>query len=120
MAEMEQEKPRILYCRCAHAQVIEPQVKDEVLTGLCASGCGFETASDLCQMSATKDPALKRLAETPNLQIVACYKRAVRWLFDAAGEPLPEKTPVHNMRTESAEQILTDLKSEKQTTQTTP
>ena len=101
------ENPSIVYCRCAFAKVIESEVKDEALQRLAASGKAFEAVSDLCAMSARKDPALARLAGQPDLRIVACYPRAVRWLFHAAGAPLPEKgVELLNMRTDSAEQVV--------------
>ena len=54
---------RILYCHCNYAQVVPKATKDAVLEKLCASGANFEACADLCEMSARKDPALKRLAE---------------------------------------------------------
>ena len=59
--------PRILFCHCNYARVVPDEVKTSVLEGLCASGQAFEAVADLCEMSARRDPALKRLAtgETP-------------------------------------------------------
>ena len=34
-------QPRLLYCRCAYAQVIPADVKDAVLAGLTESGEAF-------------------------------------------------------------------------------
>jgi len=96
----------IVYCRCAYAQVLPVAVKDEVLARLSASGAAFEAVPDLCALSAHKDPALRRLAAQADLRIAACYPRAVRWLFHAAGAPLPESgVRVLNMRSESAEYV---------------
>jgi hypothetical protein len=101
------EGPAIVYCRCAFAQVVAPEVKDEVLARLAASDRAFEAVPDLCAMSARKDPALARLAARPELRVVACYPRAVRWLFHAAGAPLPENgLELINMRAETAEQAV--------------
>lgn len=100
-------RPAIVYCRCAFAQVIPAAVKDETLERLSASGRAFEAVPDLCAMSAHKDPALKRLAAQPDLRVVACYPRAVRWLFKAGGAPLSEGgVALLNMRSESAEQVV--------------
>lgn len=103
---------KILYCRCAFAQVVPEGVKNEVLERLCDSGVSFETVSDLCEMSARKDPRLARLidGEAP-VQIAACYPRAVKWLFHQAGVPFPEEGNVEvlNMREESAEDITNKL-----------
>src|SRR5687768_1859904 len=105
-------EPRILYCHCAYAQVVPEKVKAAVLEQLTASGVAFEAVADLCELSARKDPALKRLAsgEGNNLKIAACYPRAVKWLFHAAGAPLPaEGTTIHNMRAQSAEEVVSGL-----------
>ena len=98
--------PPILYCHCAYADVVAPEVKHEVLQRLVASGVAFDAVADLCQLSAAKDPALQQLAGQPGLQIVACYPRAVRGLFAAAGSPLPDdSTPILNMREQAAQVI---------------
>src|SRR6266567_1117803 len=92
----------ILYCHCAYAQVVPKAVKEEVLNRLTAAGVSFEAVADLCEMSAAADPALKRLAASGPARIAACYPRAVKWLFSAAGSPLPnEGIEILNMRVES-------------------
>ena len=108
------DKPRILFCHCNYAQVVPEEVKAGVLKSLCESGQAFEAVADLCEMSARRDPALKRLAagEGP-VKIAACYPRAVKWLFGAADASLQAtQTEVVNMRELSAENaaeaLLTD------------
>jgi hypothetical protein len=91
-------EPRLLYCRCAYAQVLPQDVKDGVLRHLCASAQPFESVADLCEMSARRDPRLATLASSP-LKIIACHPRAVKWLFHAAGAPIPDETPIVNLRT---------------------
>jgi len=105
------QSPRILYCHCAYAQVVPPEVKAAVLRQLSETGVAFEAVADLCEMSARKDPTLQRLADgTDGLKIAACYPRAVKWLFSAARAPLsPEKTQVLNMRTMSADEVTQAL-----------
>ena len=104
------EKPRILYCHCTHAQVVPKEVKEAVLRKLCESCAAFEAIADLCEMSARKDPALKRLAESGAVKVAACFPRAVKWLFHQAGTPLPiESTEVLNMRVQSAEEVSAAL-----------
>jgi len=96
--------PRILYCHCAHAQVVPREVKAAVLQKLCDSNTSFEAVGDLCEMSARRDPALKQLADAGAIKIAACYPRAVKWLFAAAGAPLPKGgCEVINMRVQSAD-----------------
>ena len=97
--------PRILYCHCAYSQVVPHEVKHQVLEKLCGAGIPFDAVPDLCEMSARRDPKLAELAAGP-VRIVACYPRAVRWLFSAAGTPLPQGVEVLNMRVEPAAAIL--------------
>src|SRR6185436_16469563 len=101
------ETARILYCHCAYAQVVPKEVKEEVLRKLSGSGIAFDAVADLCEMSARHDPALSRLAEEGNVKIAACYPRAVKWLFSAAGAPLPkEGVDVLNMRVDPADKVV--------------
>ena len=101
-----EQSSRILYCHCSYAQVVPRDVKEEVLRKLAESGKSFDAVADLCEMSARKDPALSELAAGGDVKIVACYPRAVKWLFSAAGVKLPESgVEVLNMRTETAEKI---------------
>jgi len=44
--------------------------------------------------------------------VVACYPRAVTWVFAAAGTPLDDRADILNMRTQSAEDILAALSVE--------
>jgi hypothetical protein len=98
---------RILYCHCAYSQVVPKAVKEEVLRRLGESGVAFDAVADLCEMSARSDPGLKQLAAGGDVKIAACYPRAVKWLFNAAGAPLPaEGVDVVNMRTEPAENVV--------------
>jgi hypothetical protein len=101
---------KILYCHCNYAQVVPKEVKAAVLQKLCESDVSFEAVADLCEMSARRDPALKRLAAGGNLKIAACYPRAVKWLFAAAKAPLDtNSTEILNMRVQNADDIVKGL-----------
>jgi hypothetical protein len=101
---------RILYCNCTYAQVVPPEVKQQVLRKLAESGMAFDAVADLCELSAKRDPALKQFAQGGPVKIAACFERAVRGLFIAAETPLPETgVEIRNMRTESADQVLESL-----------
>lgn len=103
--------PAILYCHCQYAQVVPPAVKAAVLKALCDSNLPFEAVPDLCELSARRDPSLKRLAAGP-VKIAACFPRAVKWLFAAANAPLPlGATEVLNMRSQPAEEVVAALQS---------
>jgi len=96
-----------VYCRCAYARVVPANVKDAVLEALSESGVDFDAVPDLCEMSARKDERLKHLAQEGSVTIAACYPRAVRWLFSAAGAKLdPERARVLNMREEPAVSVV--------------
>ena len=102
--------PRILYCNCTYAQVVPKEVKDAVLKTLCQSQQPFEAVADLCEMSARRDPELKRLADGGTVKIAACYPRAVKWLFAAAQAPLrADGAEILNMRVQSAEEVTSAL-----------
>jgi hypothetical protein len=102
--------PRILFCNCTYAQVVPREVKTAVLQKLSESEASFEAVADLCEMSARRDPALKELAGGATIKIAACYPRAVKWLFAAAGAPLPKTTTeVLNMRVQSADEVSSRL-----------
>jgi hypothetical protein len=107
---MSTDRRRVLYCHCAYARVVPAEVKQEVLGKLAASELPFEAVPDLCEMSARKDPRLKELAEGEPVQIVACYPRAVKWLFAAAGAALNEdQVEVLNMRERPAGEVLLSI-----------
>lgn len=101
--------PRVLYCHCAFAQVVPKDVKGRVLEDLTSSSCSFDAVPDLCEMSARRDPALAEIA-SGGATIVACYPRAVKWLFSAASVPLPEGVRILNMREQTAEDITGALR----------
>ena len=107
------ERPRILYCHCNYAQVIPKETKEEVLRKLCASGLAFDAVADLCEMSARRDPALNALAQSGKVKVVACYPRAVKWLFASARAPLAlDATEVLNMRAQNPQEIMEALQSD--------
>ena len=100
---------KILYCNCTYAKVVPKDVKKDVLRKLSDSGQAFDAVADLCDMSARKDPALKKIAEGGCTKIAACYPRAVKWLFHAAGNPITDDVEVLNMREDSAEDVVKGL-----------
>ena len=111
-------KQRILYCHCAYAQVVPAETKAAVLEHLSASGRSFDAVPDLCEMSARRDPGLAQIASGADATIVACYPRAVSWLFSAGGSPLPDGVRILNMRTAGAPEIVSalDVSAEEETT----
>lgn len=109
---MSQPSPKILYCRCAFANVVPESTKNEVLEKLLESGETFESVADLCEMSARKDERIKQLiAEGQTVRIAACYPRAVKWLFHQAEAPFPDDDSVEvlNMREQTADEIIEQI-----------
>jgi hypothetical protein len=104
------EAPHILYCHCRYAQVVPAEVKAAVLRRLTESGLAFDAVADLFEMSARRDLSLKPLAAGGAVKIAACYPRAVKWLFHAAGADLPpDSAEVLNMRVQTAEEVAAAL-----------
>lgn len=102
----------IIYCRCSNANIIPPSVKDDVLRFLSDSGVAFEAVSDICAVSAKNPEFLKQLTSHDRVVVVACYPRAVKWLFSNAGcEIKNQNFEVLNMRVESSDKIQDDIKS---------
>ena len=96
---------RLVHCHCVYSKVVPKATKDEVLRRLGASDAAFEAVPDLCEMAARGDESLAEMASDPETEIVACFPRAVRWLFHSAGHELDEGVRVHNMREQSADEI---------------
>lgn len=103
-------EPRVVYCHCAYAQVVPPEVKQHVLRELTDKDVPFEAVADLCEMAARRDPCLARIASGGPVRVAACYPRAVRGLFVSAGSPLPEAgVEIVNMRTLSGSEAAAAL-----------
>ncbi|OHB68501.1 MAG: hypothetical protein A2Y77_08735 [Planctomycetes bacterium RBG_13_62_9] len=104
-------RQHILFCNCAHYAIIPAATKERVLAALTSTdGIQVETVADLCGLAANRDPRMERWAKQSPLTVVACFPRAVRWLFHAAGAPLTDgQTRIFNMRTQSPEEIAQEL-----------
>ena len=93
---------RILYCHCAYAQVVPKATKDAVLENSARRASTSKRAPIFA-----KCPRARSSAEAPrrgtSIKIAACYPRAVRWLFHAAGALPSDGVQVLNMRVDSAE-----------------
>lgn len=82
--------PQILCCDCSQARLLQSEVRAAVKQCLASTGVEFLAVKDLCGLAARRDPLLQKFAQGNPLAVVACYPRAVRWLFAAADAPLPE------------------------------
>ena len=101
---------KLIFCNCAYSDVISPEVKRDVFDRLCESGVEFTAVPDLCDLAAKADPSLVALAGADDLRIAACFPRAVRWLFYAAGAGLADGAwRVANMRTQSPAEVASAM-----------
>jgi len=94
-------KPTVLYCNCSFKELITKDRRREARHAVERSAADVVAVADLCQLAARRDPLLAQLAATPNLTICACYPRAIRWLFHAAGTPLPADVAFVNLRSDT-------------------
>ena len=109
-ARQTEKRPHVVFCSCAYYETIPGAVKERVFNSLRDAGIVVETVADLCGMAANRHPRLRHWTQAEPLSIVACFPRAVRWLFEAAGTPLKsERTRLFNMRTQSPEEIAREL-----------
>jgi NAD-dependent dihydropyrimidine dehydrogenase PreA subunit len=111
-------QPRILFCSCAHYDIIPAATRERVLRAVTSArpeAPHVEVVADLCGLAANRDPRLKSWVQESPLTIVACFPRAIRWLFHAAGAPLPEdQARVLNMRTQTPDEIIRQLMIEEE------
>lgn len=104
----------IVLCRCEKSQVISDDVRERVMSALTDAGVGFESVDDLCGLATRGSEVLGRWAQTDDLKIVACFPRAVKWLFAMGGAALDDgKAEVLNMRTGDADDIVAALVNER-------
>jgi len=95
----DRKKAAILLCRCEQAKVVSAETVAAIREHLTQAGTAFHETADLCGPAARRSEALSALAAAGDVLIAACFPRAVRWLFVAAGAPLPaDRTRIINMR----------------------
>ncbi|MDJ0836322.1 MAG: ferredoxin family protein [Acidobacteriota bacterium] len=113
MTAATQTREKIVFCNCAYTRILPTKVKEKVRNQLIESGVEFEDVEDMCRMAAERDPKLAEMTEGETVKIAACYPRAVKWLFHAAGADLDEeKVDVLNMREQEAGEICEALLGE--------
>jgi NAD-dependent dihydropyrimidine dehydrogenase PreA subunit len=104
---------KTLYCNCSYYDFIPRQTKDAVLDAMVEVGLEFEPVTDLCSLAAGRDPKLKQWTQAESIRIIACFPRAIKWLFYTGHAPLPpEKATFFNMRTQRPEDIIAGLLAE--------
>lgn len=102
----------VLYCNCANAENIDGDVKETVLEALRCCARPVFAVQDLCGLAVAGDPRLKEIADAGHATIIACYPRAVTWLFHRLGLKLDaERVEFLNMRTQPAGEIVAALQN---------
>lgn len=90
----------ILVCQCAYAGLLDPAAVRALCLQAQEKGGQLHSVPDLCELAGRRDPLLGRLVAEGNLTVAACHPRAVKWLFAAAGAPLPQDAGLVNLRLE--------------------
>ncbi len=103
----------ILFCSCSGRDFLPEEKKRAIADGLEKSGLKFTTVPDLCGMSAKNQSALKEIGDRGEKNVViACYPRAVKWLFAMAGiEWDTGRMHVINARVENTERVIEQVQS---------
>lgn len=85
---------RVVLCRCRQGHVIDETRVKEAEDLLCSRGTAAEIADDLCGLAAAHHPLLAEWAAETDLLVLACRRRSIRSLFEAAGQTLPPSARV--------------------------
>jgi NAD-dependent dihydropyrimidine dehydrogenase PreA subunit len=99
----------IVYSPGVQAGAAPPGGADEIIVALAASDAAFEVVPDICQLAAGGDPAMRRWSGATDLRIAGLPRRAVKWLFHAAGQTLPETAEVLDPKTAGPDEIVRGL-----------
>ena len=97
---------RVLFCNCSYSNIVPNPVR-QCLKDALRGDQRVIVVDDLCGLAAGDDALLGELAASEDVIVIACHRRAVKWLFTRAGAPLREDNVTFlNMLTQSAEEIL--------------
>jgi len=99
----------IVYSPGAQAGAALPGGADEIVAALAASDAAFEVVPDICRLAAEGDPAMRRWSSATDLRIAGLPQRAVKWLFHAAGQSLPETAQVLDPKKTAHDEIVRKL-----------
>ncbi len=110
-SDMLSDAPATLLCHCSAADVVPPEKTEAVASELRRRGVQFQEVQDLCGAAARRDRLLAHVVSNERtIRIAACYPRAVKWLFAAAGVLLPAKrTEFLNLRIQDAQEVIRRL-----------
>jgi len=110
MTDRTSQGPQVLLCNCVHYDLVPKASKERMARALVQAGLEVEVVDDLCGLAARRDPRLHGWAQASSLALVACFPRALRWLFHAAGAPpLNDQVRFFNLRAQTPEEIIREL-----------
>ena len=98
----------ILYCNCAHAEIIPDQRRRELCQFLASVTTEVIEVADLCRMAVTRPQWLQQIASSEALTIIACYPRVVHSLFYRVQSRL-DGAEIINMRVAESSAIIAQL-----------
>jgi NAD-dependent dihydropyrimidine dehydrogenase PreA subunit len=101
----------VIFCQCKNAEIIPRDIQDAVKNWFLQNQVAYTCVDDLCGLAAGKDARLRDWAAGENMVIIACFERAVRWLFAMAGAELKDGVPILNQRVASAPEMIDRLNS---------
>lgn len=100
----------VVLCECKYTDLVPKQTISAVSRGLAELGIYAQPVPDLCGLAARGDPILREWGESEKLTVIACFPRALRWLFHAGGVDLDHDNSVGllNLRTQSPSEIVAE------------
>ncbi|MEN6309432.1 MAG: ferredoxin family protein [Anaerohalosphaeraceae bacterium] len=99
----------VIFCQCKKAAIVPDAVRGALAEWFQHNSIACEVVEDLCGLAANHDERLSQWAQQDGLIVVACYERAVRWLFALAGADLKNVVRVFNQRVQASQEILSQL-----------
>ena len=96
-------------CACSQAKLLPRETLAAAMAAARAAGYRAVSVPDLCGLAADKSEWLAQVAAQAHPLVAACFPRAVRWLFHAAGAPLGDSATLVNLRTQRAEDVYAAL-----------
>lgn len=96
----------ILYCHCSNARILPQPVRDNVLKNLCDSNARFVAVSDFCGQCIYPNEIVNAFGTESSGLVIACYPRAIKWLFKMLKKPLSASVKIGNVRTQNLKEIF--------------
>lgn len=103
----------ILYCKCDGNEQVDLATKDKIAGFLAESGLEYAEVADFCEQVASTALLIEELNAKSSLTVIACFPRALEWLFYAAGIGIEGKNITYfNLREQDADTVINELKKQ--------